>query len=334
MAPVSASKNLGVHYLRGFAALCVFIFHFRCMSPGFKDVYPFFYRTFSYGHNGVEIFFLISGFIITYTLKKQHYSISQLLKFMAKRAVRIDPPYLVTCIIAIALSGTFASMSKLYWVIPFNIKEFLAHAFYFVPFTPYRSYIIVFWTLFVEFQFYLLMGIFYFAFDNRYYKWALLILFSVSGFFETQYHGSVVFYYASIFATGISLMDFYEERKWQNFILPAVFSIMTGLRFGFPVAILLVACCFIIVYYNHRSAILNFFGNISYSFYLLHALVITFVQCMAEKFHIPNTSYQLTKMMIDIAITTGVSYLFYKVIEEPSQKLSKKLFKANPEVQP
>ncbi|MBK0123632.1 acyltransferase [Pantoea sp. S61] len=57
----------GIQALRGFAALSVMLFHFRwninVESPGLGD------KLFGWGATGVDLFFLISGFVITLSAK-------------------------------------------------------------------------------------------------------------------------------------------------------------------------------------------------------------------------------------------------------------------------
>lgn len=57
-----------IHYTRGFAALLVVMFHFSFMYIG--KVEPF-NTVFLNGGFGVDLFFLISGFIITYVTEKK-----------------------------------------------------------------------------------------------------------------------------------------------------------------------------------------------------------------------------------------------------------------------
>src|ERR1035441_2897196 len=52
------------------------------------------YRSGKYGWLGVEIFFVISGFIIPYSLYKAGYRVSDFTRFLLKRIARLDPPYL------------------------------------------------------------------------------------------------------------------------------------------------------------------------------------------------------------------------------------------------
>ena len=55
------------------------------------------------GLYGVSVFFVISGFVIPYSLYRGGYRLPQYGKFVLKRIIRLDPPYLVTIILILAL---------------------------------------------------------------------------------------------------------------------------------------------------------------------------------------------------------------------------------------
>src|SRR6266480_694785 len=88
--------------LRGIAAIAVAWFHITNGAKWFLDGGVLEYSG-RYGWLGVQVFFVISGFIIPYSLHRSHYSMSQFGRFMLRRVVRLDPPYLVTVVLIIAL---------------------------------------------------------------------------------------------------------------------------------------------------------------------------------------------------------------------------------------
>jgi len=154
-------KIVSIQYLRGLAALGVVLCHY---GSGLTD-YPRLSSFFSFGQTGVFVFFLISGFIIVYSLNKSNYESKQFFKFLLKRSIRIDPSYFVVILLTIVLFKILAYLPSFKGerivLIP---GQLIAHIFYAVPFTKYPFYNHVFWTLSVEFQFYLLIGILYFSF--------------------------------------------------------------------------------------------------------------------------------------------------------------------------
>jgi len=160
--------------------------------------FPTLSTAFSFGQIGVPIFFFISGFIIVYSLDKSGYKINQFFTFLVKRSIRIDPPYWVVIALYILL-GYFLNRLPSYRGVPFKFDfgQFIAHIFYAVPFTSYQFYNHIFWTLCVEFQFYVLIGLFYFLSNKTLYKTIFLIAFGAINLFHFS-GDALIFNYSAI----------------------------------------------------------------------------------------------------------------------------------------
>lgn len=141
----------GIQVLRGLAALLVVIHHLleelRATEMGFW--FPdFFVRL---GAVGVDIFFIISGFIMYYTTSTA-FKNPQPAKFYLSRVARIFPPYLiiVTFILLLHSSGYFYRSLDLSW--DMTIRSILLF--------PADSLILgVAWTLIYEMYFYSLFAV-------------------------------------------------------------------------------------------------------------------------------------------------------------------------------
>lgn len=137
-----------IQYLRGVAATMVAIAHAS------DQIGPSAATISKIGTAGVDIFFVISGFIMTYTTAMRRYSRAG---FMWRRIVRIVPIYwVVTCVAAV----TAAVMPGLFKDTMFTWPEFLTSLF-FIPFkNPAANDIAPIlklgWTLNYEMFFYLL----------------------------------------------------------------------------------------------------------------------------------------------------------------------------------
>jgi len=90
---IKQNKNLQlIQVLRGVASLLVVLLHATInLNENGKTV--FLLNFFSFGGAGVDIFFVISGFIITYTSFKGAASIKNFLPFISRRVIRIFPTY-------------------------------------------------------------------------------------------------------------------------------------------------------------------------------------------------------------------------------------------------
>ncbi len=123
--PVAPTKKKriffqGLNEIRAIAALCVLFHHVELYK--FRDQLPSLYHTFlktfisELGKNGVYIFFVLSGFLITYLLleEKRVKTKINLKKFYIRRLLRIWPLYYLIIFIAFFLippaAGFFESM--------------------------------------------------------------------------------------------------------------------------------------------------------------------------------------------------------------------------------
>jgi hypothetical protein len=84
--------------LRGIAAVCVLLFHLSYHT----DPYRQFPIQFPWGHYGVELFFVISGFVILMTLERS----ASRTEFVISRVTRLYPTYwcavlFTTCVLAL-----------------------------------------------------------------------------------------------------------------------------------------------------------------------------------------------------------------------------------------
>ena len=77
--------------LRGIAAFAVLWFHLTNGNLGFLP--PGVLKSSgAFGWLGVEVFFVISGFILPYALQRAGYHSADFFQFVWKRILRLDPP--------------------------------------------------------------------------------------------------------------------------------------------------------------------------------------------------------------------------------------------------
>ena len=94
---LTADRMTTVDGLRAIAALAVILPHawilFRDATehPGPLASFIFFVRV--QGTLGVQVFFVLSGFVIAYTLREARVTGRYWLRFLARRSIRLDPPY-------------------------------------------------------------------------------------------------------------------------------------------------------------------------------------------------------------------------------------------------
>ncbi len=145
---VAKHRNATIDILRGIAALMVCFCHFRYAFPKlWRDDLEV------YGELGVQVFFVISGFIIPFSLIKGDYRLRDFGRFWLKRIVRLQPTYLFALVFTFAASHAVAATK--FAPAPFSWWELLKGTVYLH--VPEENP--VFWTLIVELKYYLFISL-------------------------------------------------------------------------------------------------------------------------------------------------------------------------------
>lgn len=149
--------------LRGLAAASVVLHHLffsSVMVTVYEAVSPFFVRVlFQAGAHGVEIFFVLSGFVIAHSLRNNELSLGELGRFILRRQVRLDPPYwaaLVLGLVSLWIRNHLPGVVRTPLPSP---RELALNATYLQELfrLPKEAVVLeVGWTLCLEIQFYLL----------------------------------------------------------------------------------------------------------------------------------------------------------------------------------
>jgi peptidoglycan/LPS O-acetylase OafA/YrhL len=317
---VNKDEIYSITLLRGIAILVVCLAHFSAKLP-FENVK----NGLHYGIWGVNLFFIISGFILPFSMLKSNFEFRNLPYFIFKRFLRLEPPYLISILLIFIITALSSSGIQ-------NSKELfslntLYHLFYVVDFFEGTWLNVVFWTLAIEFQFYLLIGIIFpmVFHKNEFIKeGSFFLLILIAFFFKNDHY---VFHYLLYFLMGILLLKFYrKEIKISYFFL-----LFTGLMYllllkhDLSGIICPLLAYFFLFQIKIKLKIIHFLGTISYSLYLLHTPIGTdgFVNFFQKK--INNDFIIMLIVVFGIFFTLICSYLFYFFIELRAKNFSKKI---------
>lgn len=141
--------------LRIFAALCVMVYHFTARENvawgiPVAQVFPDFSRFSALGAFGVQLFFVISGFVILLSAWNR-----SLIQFTSSRVARLFPAYWVSVILTSFLLLVLWPEGR-----EINVLDALTNLTMLQDPLEVRRVNGVYWTLWVELKFYLLMGVF------------------------------------------------------------------------------------------------------------------------------------------------------------------------------
>lgn len=316
-----------VNSLRGLAAVLVCIFHLICLPLGFlenTDIYNFA----PYGRYGVQVFFVITGVVIPITLIKARYNYLLFGKFIYKRIVRIEPPYIFSILIGLFLllmRNQF--LSKIPHDVP-SVKNILLHLGYLIPFVKGEQwFIIVFWTMAVEFQFYILISLLFPILVSHKIVIRLMgycMVFGLAILLTNTIYAPV---WLPVFMMGTIYISYrYAKIKVIEFwtvLITAVFC--SVFLHSFIITTIAIATLGTIHFFSsYQCKLGNFLGSISYSLYLTHTLFGS----ATINFFVPYVSLFYVKLLIVLlafAVSIVAAYFFYIWIEKPFQKYASEI---------
>ena len=324
---MSINKHVPVlDSLRAVAAFSVCLFHFICTVTGFIDS-EFVKKIFSSGHYGVQMFFVISGFVIPWSLFHSDYGIKNYFTFALKRFIRLEPPYIASLMLAIAHTYLRA-MSPHYNGVDITptATQIALHFGYLIPFVEGQHWIRpVYWTLAVEFQYYLSIGLLFPLIAHK--KIPLRIvsyLIILTGPFIVKGYLPL---YLPVFLYGIALFLFKSKIiEWKELLILTVLATMEVFMFHDLGTFIYSGITFIAILFfsEFKSKVLTFFGNISYSVYLFHSLT-GLVMLNYFSHIVTNPFYKFLLVLLALLVTISLSYIVYRLIELPSKRLSSKI---------
>ena len=315
-----------IETIRAIAALMVLSFHFVNYNNGSQ----FFIESksirtsFTFGAQGVELFYLISGFIIPYSLLKGGYKIKHFFLYISKRIIRLYPPYLLTIVgilVANLIFNEFIWETKAH----IGIKQILANVFFLTDLFPNIEWINpIFRTLKVEFQFYLLIGILFpFLIQNRFNL--ILGCFALLGTGILLIGSNNVFTNAPFFVTGLILfLIFQNQWKWEYIIILLISQLILLQFYYWEDLIINLIGIILIIGLPKESRFLQLTGKISYPIYLIHGLFGGWFLYAASKFESGN-NYPFIAIILAALISWGAAWIMHFLIEKPSMRWSRKI---------
>lgn len=313
--------------------------------------YYIFPNHFPGGFVGVDIFFVISGFLITYIIleEKKKYKFS-IITFLERRARRIFPALFL-------VSATFIPISLLS-LTPSELITFgksLISIFLLIPNLFYifnggyfnndnQNHFLNIWSLGIEMQFYLLIPILFVLFLKKNIKnlfFTIIILSLILAQFGSSNFPTLTFFLLPTRAWELlmgGLVAFYINNKTLFFTKPLIVEIITLSAFfliilsvfifenhtpwpSFYTLLPVVSTCILIFYTNFMTIVskiltnklLIFVGLISYSVYLWYYPIYIFI---IQYFDLKN----FTQKVFFITFILIISSLTWKYIELPFRK--------------
>ncbi|HFQ3986092.1 TPA: acyltransferase family protein [Enterobacter asburiae] len=343
-----------LHTMRGLAAVTVMLFHFSWILDSAYDGLG--KSLMKYGYLGVDIFFIISGFVIAMSTSKVNYDINGCFVFVKHRLKRVLPAYYFWLFIAFITGG---AMSTFHYS---EKVENLISAFTLTPVTSQNGPLYlnnesmygIRWSLIYEIYFYLLVSLSIFI-KNRTFALALIIIamvFAVPamiGFSPTLCDIGIesdnkfinlatnpiiiLFLYGVIFQKAYSHIIIFPALARRIIGILLLISSISSVHFsqnithgplsgGLYMLFLFVALTINEdLFKNKTPKFALFLGDISYSLYLIHTLMNSGLDKRLTEIGFPNG---WLKFGLYCFISIILAYASYNYIEKPFFKKNAK----------
>jgi peptidoglycan/LPS O-acetylase OafA/YrhL len=319
--------------LRGIAAVAVMWYHFTQATRDFLPDGSWLKATGTYGWTGVEVFFVISGFVIPYAMYRAAYQLRQYGTFLLRRVVRLDPPYFVSVILAIV---AFGAISKARGVPDPRLTPtaILLHVGYLNVFFPKRPWLnVAYWTLAVEVQYYLTVGLLFPLLRDHRRIVRLGMMATVIALCRLIPSGEYASTFVLVFMVGFVLFQMHIGLISTLECCLLVLSLCVGiaLTLGPPEAFAAAFAALLIGPRSRREPprAVTFFGDISYSLYLVHGVTGLLLIPMLRDLGYTKTWFGMVLALIGAAaFSVGSAYVLYRCVELPAKNFASRVGRA------
>jgi peptidoglycan/LPS O-acetylase OafA/YrhL len=349
--------------LRGLALLMVLLYHASMVTVAVPIRTPLgawsipLTAPFRYGYLGVDLFFVLSGFCLTLPLIGNGTDSMRLDvgRFWRRRAWRILPPYYAAlALFALRPALERAFQTFLGWphgtVRGYAAGSIVSHALLIHDLFPAWSLDInaVFWTLAVEWQFYLIFPLLVWSFRRWGPPTTLIVVIAATLLYRTWIFAHGYLFFASVlpgrlleFVLGMLAATLFAQRQYhlpwsrgRGYVAAVAalgcltYAVHARWTFASPPADLVAGLTFfcLLMYAAGRSAgggvwlatrPLVALGRISYSVYLVHLPVVAVGRELLLASHVSP----LTRLVLfDLAVAplaVGIGWLFFQAVEAP-----------------
>lgn len=321
--------------MRGLAILMVIAYHAYARWP---ELLPYAATTqhislFAFGWVGVQLFFMISGFVIFMTLdKSRSYG-----HFLKKRWLRLFPAMLVATLLLYFTAGFFPEWSEhtpesknlipgLIFVNPETLTQLTGIEF--------RSMAGSFWSLYVEALFYLIIGAVYFTAGRKYCLPALIVpmlLLSASSVLKSLGHPLLIdviskfgFIHYAWFMVGCLVYERLHGRDKGYHYALVILALLINFSYYVKnngvmtiVPLVVVMLFFIASFYSkqmERWLSVRFFtaiGFVSYALYLIHENLLI-AMMVKLNVHIKNEAVMIA---LPVVVATALYYVAWLITQ-------------------
>lgn len=292
-----------IDLFRFFAAFFVVVFHYTFAAFNAKEKTLFIdYQGFEffskYGYLGVDLFFMISGFVIILSTRD-----NSVIKFIKSRIIRLYPAYWISVIITFLFIYFFGGS-----IFKATVDQFLANLTMLHRFFRVQDIDGVYWSLFVELKFYFIVVVYLLlrrnnkiTLDKFIFSFLVLSILPVfidfSSFVILKIINSVfILKFSSYFIAGMLLYRIYTEGIKAKYIIGVLFCLALSLYYAI-----------------NRITYLESYYSSNFSYIIISGIVFTFYLLM-YLVSVNKLNFLNKKFFLKLGILTYSLYLVHQVV--------------------
>lgn len=301
----STKRVYQIDLFRFIAALWVVLFHYAFRgnaADDFSEVsFPIIGEYFKYGYLGVDLFFIISGFVIIFSVENK-----TLLHFVKSRLVRLYPTYWFCLLFSFVIIFYFGAPKFVVTIKQLAVNTTMVQELFKVAGVDG-----VYWSLFVELKFYFLIALYLILKKFMKVKLTHLILFwllitisitALHAFGPVSFPGHSLFVFlfltanSAFFIAGMIFYQIYKQGVTLFSIIGLILCFILGLYYKIDQAMIL------------ESQFINHFSSYWIAFFLLLFFFFMFLTCTN------NLKIVNSPKLIKIGALTYPLYLIHQVV--------------------
>lgn len=335
--------------------ICAFgVINLHWFIPSYLALFGLEYHSiWEFGHYGVQVFFVLSGFLITNILirhKNSRNKLKVIKNFYVRRALRLFPIYYLFLIyLLVVIIGDKFISNNIGWFLTYtaNIKFYITGGLVDV----WSNHL---WTLSVEEQFYLLFPIIFLFIPKRFEYWlAIFFIFSALTFKYLSFGNGqptalLTFAQMDMLGVGVLIAVLKNRHKciylslansWVKIIILITITLSLWIFYFQPTLsrfldyILLISFGLIVantaigfngvVGYILNNRVLQYLGRISYGLYLYHKIIPLSLIIILNKLDLRIENI-VVYYITNLSILLICSHISWKLIESPILSLKSK----------
>jgi peptidoglycan/LPS O-acetylase OafA/YrhL len=338
--------------LRGLAAVWIVLYHAATggHTPLLTQTLPpwLFETLIGQGFLGVPIFFVLSGFVLSYTTRKVHLTWPHFQNALVRRWVRLSPPYYGSIALVLALAWVKSRVEGgVFWMPSWD--NFLAHFFYLQRLLNLQDINAAYWALCIEVQFFLVYFVMMATWQGLGRPWAPVAVWGICGAIALLWPLGVIdphwlsqiWFLPHWHAFLLGMLAQWTVAKrlpgaWGDGLFYGYGAIIlaAGVAQGYAFAIAAALTALAIAAVGRANGLhwlnwrwLQFLGLISYSLYITHPPVSGAALFVGRRFLFDVTSPlgEGLNLVFHLAVCIAVAAAFWYAVERPSIQWSQRL---------